>query len=187
MSKHRMIEYNGTVLNIKDWAKRTGLNRNTISTRLNKGWTAGEALGYETRYNEPGRPKNMKESLSCESRDNRITDEIKSNIAELYISGMKVSQIMEIFNIDNGVVYTILKKAGVKPNRQIVNKKTKGNYEKKPQPCWHCKKYAGGCSWSRDFTPVEGWTAEKVLMTSGTETYEIKECPELVSDGTEEM
>lgn len=39
-----------------------------------------------------------------------------------------------------------------------------------PSLCWSCKnavpkirdgKYICGCSWSKDFQPVEGWTAEK--------------------------
>ena len=25
--------------------------------------------------------------------------------------------------------------------------------------CWNCKNACGGCSWSREFKPVEGWTA----------------------------
>lgn len=32
--------------------------------------------------------------------------------------------------------------------------------------CWTCKKACNsGCSWSRDFIPVDGWKAEKNLYS----------------------
>lgn len=46
--------------------------------------------------------------------------------------------------------------------------------------CWTCRKACGGCSWSRDGTPIEGWTAEKnVIPCNGefAETYHIIKCP----------
>ena len=66
------------------------------------------------------------------------------------------------------------------------------------QPCWTCKKYAGGCNWSgRDpetgqlrFEPVEGWiAAHRIYGQTGygvkpMESWEILYCPEYVSDGT---
>ena len=33
--------------------------------------------------------------------------------------------------------------------------------ERKETLCWSCAKFAGGCSWSRTFTPVKGWLAVK--------------------------
>lgn len=60
----------------------------------------------------------------------------------------------------------------------------------KGQPCWHCKNYIDGCSWSRkEHKPVEGWVAKKVRRLQGRnspfESYEISYCPEFISDGTE--
>ena len=54
------------------------------------------------------------------------------------------------------------------------------------QPCCNCKKFAGGCSWSRKFEPVEGWTAVPTMINHGgnngkprlTESYMIIKCPE---------
>lgn len=53
------------------------------------------------------------------------------------------------------------------------------------QPCWDCKNACGGCSWSRNFTPVNGWVAEPTTITyktgdilHTTDTYKIFECPE---------
>ena len=53
---------------------------------------------------------------------------------------------------------------------------------KSEQPCWTCKKYCGGCSWSKNLTPVEGWAANPTtihhekgrIITS----FEIISCPE---------
>lgn len=57
----------------------------------------------------------------------------------------------------------------------------------KPNICFDCKKATGKCSWSKNFTPVPGWTAEPVRTvhkdinrTSGIhiiETYYITACP----------
>ena len=56
------------------------------------------------------------------------------------------------------------------------------------QPCWDCAKYYNGCSWSRDFTPLEGWVATPtykagVTRSDGTryppmKSYHITYCPE---------
>lgn len=51
--------------------------------------------------------------------------------------------------------------------------------------CWNCKKASGLCSWSKDFTPVEGWKAEptKIWIGNGSQnpyddSYLVHECPE---------
>lgn len=57
-----------------------------------------------------------------------------------------------------------------------------------PQLCWTCKNACGGCSWSRKFEPVPGWTAVAVAMryrdgkTRDVDTYSITACPEYVED-----
>ena len=33
--------------------------------------------------------------------------------------------------------------------------------------CFLCDKACGGCSWSRDFTPVAGWTATPTRINPG--------------------
>ena len=63
---------------------------------------------------------------------------------------------------------------------------TVAHVRRRVQPCCNCKKFAGGCSWSRSFTPVEGWTAVPTLINHGghkgyerlTESYMIIKCPE---------
>ena len=46
--------------------------------------------------------------------------------------------------------------------------------------CWSCKNFAGGCSWSRDGKPVEGWTAE--FSNKTTKSYRVIDCPLFKSD-----
>ena len=42
--------------------------------------------------------------------------------------------------------------------------------------CFKCAKSScGGCSWAKDFTPVEGWIAETVKYNN---SYRIYWCPE---------
>lgn len=53
------------------------------------------------------------------------------------------------------------------------------------QPCGYCKKACGGCSWSRNFKPVDGWKAIPTLLDKGNgnkpiESYKILFCPEFV-------
>lgn len=53
---------------------------------------------------------------------------------------------------------------------------------KKDTLCWSCKNACGGCSWSRDFTPVEGWNATPTKINSHRlgqiDSYIIHDCPE---------
>ena len=71
-----------------------------------------------------------------------------------------------------------------------MNVKGKQGYQKHSQLCWLCEKACGGCSWSKDFTPIEGWKAIPTKISSYTmlsngrrkkyymDSYEIHECPE---------
>lgn len=52
--------------------------------------------------------------------------------------------------------------------------------------CWTCKKATGGCSWSKSFTPIEGWKAiptkvkinDRSRRGDETDSFDIYECPE---------
>ena len=51
--------------------------------------------------------------------------------------------------------------------------------------CWDCENACCGCSWSRWFEPVEGWTAKPVVITQcggKTPTYLVYACPEFKRD-----
>ena len=52
--------------------------------------------------------------------------------------------------------------------------------------CWGCKNACGGCAWSRDFKPVEGWEADKTTVKCDNgivyRSYHVKSCPEYNPD-----
>lgn len=50
-----------------------------------------------------------------------------------------------------------------------------GKFSLKDSLCWHCSKSThGGCSWSSEFRPVDGWTAVHDITR---QSYLIHECP----------
>lgn len=51
------------------------------------------------------------------------------------------------------------------------------SYTKKAKSkCWDCKNFCGGCSWSKEFKPIDGWTADFV-GTKSTKGYKVIDCP----------
>ena len=48
--------------------------------------------------------------------------------------------------------------------------------------CITCGNACGGCSWSQDFTPVEGWIAEPTVNREGVESFHVVDCPEYCKD-----
>lgn len=58
---------------------------------------------------------------------------------------------------------------------------------KKMTLCWKCSRACGKCSWSKNFTPVEGWRAKPTQVReshAGTiESYIVYDCP-LFDDDT---
>lgn len=51
----------------------------------------------------------------------------------------------------------------------------------KEQLCWTCQNATGGCSWSKNFAPIEGWDAVSTTV-DGEDTYFIKNCPQYEQD-----
>lgn len=55
---------------------------------------------------------------------------------------------------------------------------------KKTTLCWDCAKNCGDCSWSHDFTPVEGWEAIPTKLQAyghaegEIDSYKVIKCPE---------
>ena len=45
----RVLLYDGVSKSVRDWARVTGIKHSTLKTRLKKGWTIGQALGFEPR------------------------------------------------------------------------------------------------------------------------------------------
>ncbi len=52
--------------------------------------------------------------------------------------------------------------------------------------CWDCKNACGGCSWSRNLTPVEGWEAKTIKVKGNfytgevLDSYVVINCPEFI-------
>lgn len=61
---------------------------------------------------------------------------------------------------------------------------------KKATLCWSCQNACCGCSWSRSFTPVEGWQAKqhklKIYKKDGDEEWDVGyfviSCPQYIPD-----
>ena len=53
--------------------------------------------------------------------------------------------------------------------------------------CWVCQNCFGGCSWSRDYIPVEGWKAKATTVQrqprEGVASYLVLSCPEFLPEG----
>ena len=55
--------------------------------------------------------------------------------------------------------------------------------EESGQLCWRCKNACGGCSWSRNKTPIKNWDAEPHIVKDkegDIRSYKIRKCPEFI-------
>lgn len=49
--------------------------------------------------------------------------------------------------------------------------------------CWTCgKSVTNGCSWAREFKPVQGWVARKRGYATVKGAYDVRYCPEYEND-----
>ena len=64
----------------------------------------------------------------------------------------------------------------------------RSNFQYKRQLCWDCKRACGGCSWSRNFTPIAGWDAEEttICVQNRSEgrisSFYIRDCPQFIRE-----
>lgn len=97
-------------------------------------------------------------------------------IAELRKNEKTQEEIAKEVGISTSSVYKISRQIGIK---RYGGKKRQQRGE---QLCWMCSKAYGGCNWSACFEPVEGWTAEPIVLSPKSpypvHTYHISECPE---------
>ncbi len=71
----------------------------------------------------------------------------------------------------------------------VCKKKTKPKRKKHRETlCWTCKNAVLGCSWSKNFTPVEGWEAVPTKVRGNLEldewldSYLVISCPKYIED-----
>ena len=75
------------------------------------------------------------------------------------------------------------------PGRKYSWRRRRTMAETRNQLCWSCAKACGGCSWSRNFTPIHGWDAtpyrrvyrDAAVGTRYVDSYIIRRCPEYVN------
>lgn len=65
--------------------------------------------------------------------------------------------------------------------RMITAKRNSLRCNNDEQICWRCKNACGGCSWSHNLTPVNGWKATFIKREDDElDTYKIIYCPEFI-------
>jgi predicted transcriptional regulator len=101
-----MLRWGNDEFCISEWADRLSMKPNTILYRIRRGWSAGEALGFEVRQ----RPK-WSRTVS--------NDEIK----ELYEQGLNQTEIGEELGVHSSVVSKRFKEMGLKSvNKQSLRR-----------------------------------------------------------------
>jgi len=84
----------------------------------------------------------------------------------------------------------------MKPPRKTRIEFAKDGYPLGTTLCWDCANALGGCSWSKSFTPVEGWTAirhkrrynnDKNEGRLDCDSYKVIDCPEFIRDSYMEI
>lgn len=106
---------------------------------------------------------------------------------------MTVSEWAAVLGMNTRTLYKQLEAGGTidasianvkrRSGPRSVNVKRCGN--RVPSICWDCAKACGGCSWSKDYVPVQGWTATQKNMyydKREIESYIVHECPMFTPD-----
>ena len=151
-------------LSLKEVGKRVGLSPPLIARRLRRAEVVVSGAEKQRVY--------------------KFTEEQLAEFKEMYEEGASYAEIRRRFDIGSDrTVETLLNQAGIAERRsRDTCKGVKRSNKQSQQLCWDCKKATGGCSWSKNFTPVPGWTAEKICSVAYNdvvrETYSITACPE---------
>lgn len=105
--------------------------------------------------------------------------ERQEQFMELYRRGLSDAEVARRMGISPGTVRNWRKKFGL-PCR--ANWECRG--KRSDTICWTCQNACGGCSWSRNYVPVEGWIAEKTIRRYTddhgfrlVESYNVLYCP----------
>lgn len=88
----------------------------------------------------------------------------------------------DLLGVQRDWFYTLAGRGGHKDGKLVI---TKGNRKSGETRCWSCRRAIFGCSWSRDFRPVEGWRAIPTKLCgfgtkaeTGIQSYLVLDCPE---------
>ena len=122
-------------------------------------------------------------------------DEFIATVEQLRADGTPLAEITAYFHCATRTLKAALKKAGFCLDdfpKPAVRRAGRPTTQKAQTLCWNCansvpcKRDGTGCSWSRRFIPVEGWTAEQAWLGlcnkdgKVTDTYTVHACPQFV-------
>lgn len=100
-----------------------------------------------------------------------------------YFEGMTEEEIIEYLTSDT--IRGLAKKLGCSNDTVYhLRSQYKVQVYHKDTLCWGCKKACCGCSWSKRFVPVKGWTATETVIIGGKngneeiKSYRVIRCPE---------
>lgn len=147
----------GKTQSLADWSRETGIGYNTLKNRINAGKVGEEVFEYDL----------VRAGISKRDALATINNETKW-----------LSEWAREYQIERATVFNRYER-GVRGEKLLSKHRvcTTGKYKTKDTLCCWCGKFWGGCSWSKDFIPVAGWTATPTI-----ESYLITACPDFVAD-----
>lgn len=83
---------------------------------------------------------------------------------------------------DTGEEFEVIKDPPPKVGTMVVKNLSQAKMLDK-SICNGCARASGFCSWSKDFTPVDGWTAEQSFYEGEPYSYCVRICPLFLADG----
>ena len=95
-SSNNWISYGNDFMILEEWGEKTGIKPNTILTRLRRGWSIGQALGYEDKEKP--------------IYSGRLTQEDLALIKDLKSEGKTLSEISKEVNLDGSQISRICSK-----------------------------------------------------------------------------
>lgn len=100
----------------------------------------------------------------------------------------------KIVGLSKSTIYNRVER-GLKAGECLSTKRTghSGNFKSDYTLCWSCAKACGGCSWSKDFKPIDGWDAipTKIRIPDDdggaryVDSFKITACPQYIADSKE--
>lgn len=113
-----------------------------------------------------------------------MTDRQHKRFRYLHSQGLTDKEIALDMHIAQSTVQSWRKKCGLRSNLDPNGRNTPSR-----TICWDCQNAVFGCSWSKDFVPVEGWDATPTLLYANdkvhgpVQSYEVNRCPQYIPDG----
>ena len=182
MSTAQISTAHGKSLTMRQWAKELNLPQKTLRNRLDRGWTPEATFTPGKQLHRGGTTGSRRTDHTGERHGMLVVDHCLGSGPDgpkwLCVCDCGKTRVVLARNLRGA--YSCGCKARRKADRRPGH----------PQPCWTCRNYAGGCSWSQKYPePVKGWDATPTTKYQGNAgevtSFAIHYCPEYVPDGTE--